>query len=120
MCAPQTSQRAQGIGNCGVSMDGEPAPSPFEIGKIAALATIRRDVLTWLGGSVAVIGAAFAILAYFGVNELVKSSVSEQVKKEVDKQLEKEQAEISNYIRKYFIDLGKSQKYQEQITQILT
>jgi uncharacterized membrane protein YvbJ len=70
---------------CGTAVQPNTLPNAFELGKIAALASIRRDVLTWLGGSATVIAGVFAILAYFGVNETIKSTVAEQIKKELEK-----------------------------------
>jgi Icc-related predicted phosphoesterase len=86
------------------------------LGKIAALASIRRDVLTWLGGSATVIAGVFAILAYFGVNETIKSTVAEQIKKE----LEKRDDQIRKSTQDIFVNVGKAQKDQEQITNVLT
>jgi hypothetical protein len=100
---------------CGTAAESTSLPSQFEIGKLFALVTIKREILTWLGGSATIIGAALAILAYFGLNETVKSTVSEQIRKE----LERRNDEILKSTEAVFVTVGKAQKDQEQINSVL-
>jgi hypothetical protein len=71
--------------------------------------------VTWLGGSAAIFAGAFAVLTYFGVNQLIQSSVSEQIKKELDKQ----DAAIHSATEKIFENVGKIQRDQDQLNSLL-
>ena len=62
------------------------------------------------------IAGVFAALAYLGMNETIKSTVSEQIKKE----LEKRDDQIRKATQDIFVNVGKAQKDQEQISTALT
>jgi hypothetical protein len=114
-CASLIPDDAKFCPQCGAPRVKPTTLSEFEIGKIAALSTIRRDILTWLGGTVTALGVIFAVLGYLGMTEMVKSTVSEQIKKA----LEKRDEQISKSMQDVFINLGKAQRDQEQISNIL-
>ena len=60
---------------CGRSPKKKAPYSDFELGRIAALDTIKKDFWTWLLALFAVL----SILAAFGVNEIIKSKVVDAV-----------------------------------------
>lgn len=61
---------------CGKRLNKEMPKSDFEIGKIAALDTIKSDVLNWLLR----IAGVGALIGIFGIHEYVKLAVDSSVK----------------------------------------
>ncbi len=100
---------------CGRPLTKGVAASDFEIGKIAALDTIKKDILVWIGAPAAIIGALFTILAYFGITDLIKTRVSD----EVNQELRSVQKDITDTEKVIFTNQGKSERDQEQISLIL-
>jgi hypothetical protein len=60
---------------CGSSLVKKQPLSDFEIGKVAALDTIKSDFIKWIGS----ISLLLAILGIFGFNKVVDSAVTEKV-----------------------------------------
>ncbi|WP_133512926.1 hypothetical protein [Candidatus Thiosymbion oneisti] len=52
----------------------------FELGKIEALYTIRKDVFLWLSGIIVVL----SLLGYFGISELISNTVKNEVESELE------------------------------------
>src|SRR3981081_2657436 len=114
-CGGEIPEAGRYCPNCGTRADASKAPSDFEIGKIAALASIKGDILKWFGGWGAGIAAVGAILGYFGMHEFIKSTVTENVKSE----LKQDRDEIVKSRKDLFIDAGKAISNQEEIAKIL-
>src|SRR5271154_2087289 len=112
-CHAEAEDEARFCSQCGTSLDtsGRGHLSDFEIGKIAALDSVKKDILKWVGGSVTVIGAAFAALAYLGLNATLQSSVTEQVKSS----LQQNHKDISKAIRDMYVTLGKTDTDQASV-----
>jgi len=66
---------------CGQSPKKTAPYSDFELGRIAAFDTIKKDFWTWFVGGF----AALAILAMFGVNEIIKDKVGEAITNHLQK-----------------------------------
>jgi hypothetical protein len=66
--------------SCGRVLNKIIPRSDFELGRIAALDTIKKDILSWFGGGLILL----TILGAFGISELIKN----QVGTSVDKRLE--------------------------------
>jgi hypothetical protein len=115
-CNAEADDEAKFCCNCGTKLQRSGPLSDFEIGKIAALDSIKKDTLKWIGGSASIIGVAFALLAYFGLNETLKSSVAEQVKAE----LKQNKDDIDKAIKELYVALGKADKDQEKINKLFT
>ena len=117
-CHAEADNEAKFCSRCGTSLDVSRGGrlSDFEIGKIAALDSLKKDVLKWVGGSAGIIGAAFAILAYLGLNATLQSSITEQVKEA----LRQNQKDISGAIRDIYISAGKINNDEERITKQLS
>ena len=62
--------------SCGKRLNKEVPKSDFEIGKIAALDTIKNDFRNWILG----LAAIFGLLGFLGVREYVKSAVDSSVR----------------------------------------
>jgi hypothetical protein len=60
---------------CGRSPNKKAPYTDFEIGRIAALTTIKKDFWTWFLGAF----AALSLLAIFGVNEIIKDEVRDAI-----------------------------------------
>src|ERR1035437_8687276 len=111
-CHHDSQDDAKYCAHCGNPLGSlTDAAAAFEIGKIAALATIKRDILTWFGGGVSIIGIVLTVFAFLGMNEVVKSSVSTEIRGELDRIREN----IDKTRQDLFIDVGKSRQNQEQI-----
>jgi hypothetical protein len=116
ICAAELGEGARFCAVCGARVGQPDRNSDFEIGKIAALASVKADVLKWLGGSAAILAGVFGVLAYFGMNELLKDTVSEQIKTE----LKQNREEIEKSLKDVFISVGKASRDQEEISKLLT
>jgi hypothetical protein len=101
---------------CGTSLRAGPHASAFEIGKIAALDAIKKDILKWLGGTASILVAAFAILAYLGFNETIKSSVADEVKAALTPAL----ASVDAAKVEIFRQLGVASQLQKEVSDTLT
>ena len=58
--------------NCGHAVIGHPRSHDFEIGKIAALSTIKKDILTWFGGAALFLTIIVGFLAFFGLDRSIE------------------------------------------------
>ena len=65
---------------CGKSPEKKAPYSDFELGRIAALDTMKTEFISWFVRPAAIITILLAVLAYFGVNEMVKNRVSDGIK----------------------------------------
>ena len=81
-CGSPVDGNAKYCGGCGHPIMGQSLIHLFELGKLEALHSVRKEILSWGAGLVAI----FSILAFFGLNELVTYRVSQQVGKEIEKQ----------------------------------
>jgi hypothetical protein len=79
-CANKVGETDKFCSLCGRFLNRQTPPSDFEIGRIAALDTIKKDILSWIGGGLIVL----TILAAFGVNEVIKDRVSSSVDKRLE------------------------------------
>lgn len=116
-CGHTLSDSAKFCDECGQpTLSANDAKFAFEIGKIAALASIKKDVLVWIGGTTSVVGVVLAVLAFLGMNEVVKSTVSQQLASEIKNMrdgIDKTRQELA-------VDVGKAQQNQSQIANLLT
>ena len=131
-CNAIAKQNDQFCSKCGKKFSKNAEISDFEIGRIAALDTIKGDILKWFG----LLSLVLGILALFGINEILKSSVNSAVtlqtnelKSDLEKAaidsrvllalLEKEQQAQTNSLRKTAEKLKKNaenaKKTQQQI-----
>lgn len=79
-CGINVDQTNNFCSSCGKRLSKDIPKSDFEIGKIAALDTIKSDILKWFFGLVAVAG----LLGFVGVREYVKTAVDTAVKSQLD------------------------------------
>jgi uncharacterized membrane protein YvbJ len=114
-CHVEADDEARFCSNCGAKLQQFGHLSDFEIGKIAALDSIKKDILKWVGGSATIIGITFAGLAYFGLNETLKETVTEQVKAE----LKQNRNDIDKAIKDLYVALGQADRDQKTITKTL-
>jgi len=49
MCHGNVEEGARFCPECGAQLRRDKTPSDYEIGKIAALASIKKDIIAWLG-----------------------------------------------------------------------
>jgi hypothetical protein len=69
---------------CGAADTGPKPLDDFEIGRIAALGSVKTDIPKWVGGSTAIFGTVIAVLGFFGVRESLNASMIEEVKVKVE------------------------------------
>jgi uncharacterized membrane protein YvbJ len=137
-CGEMVDEDARFCSRCGVQLGSVNESSDFEIGKIAALASIKKDILSWIGAPAAVIGAIIAILGWLGINQMVTSSVDLKVEKSMDKikdgidkevdrlhsttdrELEQERTSIDKITGDVLATLGKTEADQDQIASLIS
>src|SRR5215468_2507861 len=109
-CKSNLPDEAKYCPACGSPVANSDRLSDFNLGKLAALIAIKEETLAWLRNWGVGIGVATAILAYFGMNELVKSTVSERVQSE----LRNNREDIRKSLENVFIDVGKANRNQQE------
>ena len=82
-CKRELPDTAKYCPDCGFPTATQNGLSDFELGKLAALTAIKADIISWFRSWGVGIGLAAAVLAYFGMNELIKGTVSEKVQSEL-------------------------------------
>jgi uncharacterized membrane protein YvbJ len=111
-CHSQVSSAASFCESCGKSLTERHNKREFELGRLAALESIKEDIRKWALGAMTVAGIIFTLLASFGVNALVGNAVADAVQKEM--------AKIRDEIAKAYVNIGEAQANQKEIAQILS
>ena len=88
VCGSACPDAARYCANCGNALQEVNRPSAFEVGRIAALDSIKSEIVKWLGLPIAIVTAIAGLLGYLGVTNIVNTAVQTQVEKEIDKNLE--------------------------------
>jgi hypothetical protein len=105
ICNNDSPASARYCANCGTVLGETNTRSPFEVGRIAALDSVKSEIVKWLGVPFAILTAVAGVLGYFGVANIINSEVHEQVEKELDKNF----ATTTNEIMKKFVDISNQE-----------
>jgi hypothetical protein len=105
ICGTDSPASARYCANCGSLLGEANAPSAFEVGRIAALDSVKSEILKWLGVPFAILTAVAGVLGYFGVTNIINSEVHDQVEKQIDKNF----AVTTNEIMKKFVEISNEE-----------
>jgi hypothetical protein len=105
VCGTDSPASARYCANCGSGLGEVNRPSAFEVGRIAALDSVKSDIVKWLGVPFAIVTAAAGVLGYFGVTNLINSEVQSHVEKEMDKNF----AKMTDEIMKRFVEISNEE-----------
>ena len=89
--------------------------SEFELGRIATLHDLKKDILTWVAGSVVFVG----LLGWFGANQIIQNTVTSAVATALDQRMHTMQATIDAASTQAFISAAKTQLQLEAAQKVV-
>jgi hypothetical protein len=105
-------------GSCGTATDAT-SPSAFEIGRIAALDSVKTAILSWLGIPASIIIGLVAVFGYFGVTGLVGTTVEKEVQVQIEHETKTLQEKTQGALADIFTKIGEANINQQAILKLL-
>ena len=78
ICASTVPDTARYCGNCGNALQEVTRPSAFEVGRIAALDSMKSEIFKWLALPAAILTTIVGIGGYLGITNIITTEVQTQ------------------------------------------
>jgi hypothetical protein len=112
ICGSTFPDTARYCANCGNALREATRPSAFEVGRIAALDTMKSEIFKWLALPAAVVTVIAGIGGYLGVTNIINTEVQTRVRNEIDREIDKNSAHLTNLVNemhKKYVDVAQEQ-----------
>jgi hypothetical protein len=83
VCGTDSPASARYCPNCANVLGDANSPLAFKAGRIAALESVKSEIIKWLGVPIAILTGVVGLLGYLGISNTITSEVQSQVEKEI-------------------------------------